>query len=64
MKTDDIQALPESPEKDFEVWWHNEGSGMPPQPDEDAEEHCYRVAKIAWLNSDFRAKYPLTNPLI
>jgi hypothetical protein len=49
-----IAAMTASPEKDFETWWYNEGSGMPPKPDEDAEEHCYRVAKIAWLNGDYK----------
>ncbi len=34
----------------FELWWHNEGSGMPPYPTEDREIHMLRVARIAWLN--------------
>ena len=32
----------------FEAWWYNEGSGMPPQPGEDAETHVHRICKIAW----------------
>jgi hypothetical protein len=56
MSKDQITAMTESPEKDFEIWWYDEGSGMPPQPGEDAEEHCYRVAKIAWLNGDYKGK--------
>ena len=34
----------------FDVWWHNEGSGMPPLLGEDTEEHLHRVCKIAWMN--------------
>jgi hypothetical protein len=37
----------------FETWWHEEGSGMPPKPGEDAEEHVKRVSKIAWLNGAY-----------
>lgn len=51
-----IKSMPPSAEKDFEAWWYVEGSGIPPQPDEDGEEHCYRVAKVAWLNGDFKGK--------
>ena len=46
--------MPKSPEKDFESWWYVEGSGLTPKPREDREEHCYRVAKTAWLNGDFK----------
>ena len=53
---DRIKSMPESAEKDFEKWWYDEGSGMPPQPDEDGEEHRYRVSKIAWINGDFKGK--------
>ena len=51
-----IKSMPESIERDFEAWWFVEGSGMTPQPDEDREEHCYRVAKTAWLNGDFKGR--------
>ena len=34
----------------FDVWWHNEGSGMPPQAGEDAETHVRRICEIAWSN--------------
>jgi hypothetical protein len=51
-----IKSMPESAEKDFEKWWFDEGSGMSPQPNEDLEEHCCRVAKIAWLNGYFKGK--------
>jgi hypothetical protein len=53
---DKIRAMPPSPEKDYEIWWYNEGSGLFPFHNEDAEEHCRRVSKIAWLNGAFKAK--------
>jgi hypothetical protein len=56
MSKDQIAAMPDSPEKDYETWWYNEGSGMTAQPDEDEEEHCHRVSKIAWLNGDFKGR--------
>lgn len=30
-------------------WWFNEGSGMAPTDGEDQEEHCRRVARIAYI---------------
>ena len=42
--------------KDFEVWWHREGSGMPPLPGEDAEIHVKRISEIAWSNGAFKAR--------
>jgi hypothetical protein len=57
MSAFEISAMPESPEKDFELWWYNEGSGMSPRPLEDAEEHTHRVSKIAWLNSFDKATH-------
>ena len=53
----EISSMTESPEKDFERWWYDEGSGMPLLPLEDVEEHTYRVAKIAWLNSFDKATH-------
>ena len=53
---DAIKSMPVSVDRDFETWWYVEGSGMTPKPDEDHEEHCHRVAKIAWLNADFKRK--------
>jgi hypothetical protein len=35
----------------FDAWWHNEGSGIVPRPDDDMESHAHRVAEIAWKNS-------------
>jgi hypothetical protein len=37
----------------FEEWWHNEGSGMPPKPGEDAEIHVKRISAIAWSNGAY-----------
>jgi len=37
----------------FEVWWHQNGSGMLPKPGEDAEEHVKRVSEIAWCNGAY-----------
>lgn len=37
----------------FAKWWHEEGSGMPPLPGEDAEEHVLRVSQIAWTNGAY-----------
>ena len=35
---------------DFETWWDQEGSGMPPLQNEEACEHVRRVSAIAWKN--------------
>ena len=40
----------------FDVWWHNEGSGKPPLPGEDAETHVRRICEIAWLNGTYIAR--------
>jgi hypothetical protein len=53
-----IFTQPESLEKDFDIWWFREGSGLRPFPNEDAEEHSHRISKIAWLNGAFKAKNP------
>ena len=37
----------------FEEWWHNEGSGVPPRPDEDHHEHVKRMCRIAWSNGAY-----------
>lgn len=37
----------------FETWWHNEGSGMVPGPEEDHETHVKRIAEIAWSNGAY-----------
>ena len=42
----------------FDVWWHNEGSGIVPRQDDDMESHAKRVAEIAWQNGAYKAQYP------
>jgi len=37
----------------FEEWWHNEGSGMPPQQGEDHAIHVERMCRIAWSNGAY-----------
>lgn len=37
----------------FEIWWRDEGSGMPPRDGEDAEEHAKRIARIAWVHGAY-----------
>ena len=37
----------------FRSWWDNEGSGMPPEPDEETSAHAERIAKIAWANGAY-----------
>ena len=41
--------------EDFEIWWHNEGSGMPPFKEEETCDHVKRVSAIAWSNGAFKA---------
>ena len=42
----------------FESWWRNEGSGMPPRPNEDHHEHVRRMCEIAWNNGAYCARTP------
>jgi hypothetical protein len=37
----------------FNRWWHDEGSGMSPKPNEDAETHVRRITEIAWSNGAY-----------
>ena len=34
-------------------WWDEEGSGMRPLPNEDAEQFARRMTEIAWANGAF-----------
>ncbi len=43
-------------ESDYEKWWREEGSGMPPLPGEDAETHVKRIASIAWSNGAYKER--------
>jgi hypothetical protein len=38
----------------FNLWWHNEGSGMPPLKGEEACDHVQRVSRIAWHNGLYK----------
>ncbi len=44
-------------EKRFRQWWHDEGSGMPPLPGMDHEEHARRISQIAWHNGAYVARW-------
>jgi hypothetical protein len=37
----------------YKTWWHNEGSGILPLPNEDMEEFAHRMTQIAWSNGVF-----------
>lgn len=43
----------------FQQWWYDEGSGMAPKDGEETEEHVYRVARIAWMNGAYKARYDI-----
>jgi hypothetical protein len=45
--------------EDFKIWWHNEGSGMPPRKSEDTCEHVERITEIAWHNGAYKANEKL-----
>jgi hypothetical protein len=49
----------------FRAWWHNEGSGLPPLPGMDHEEHVRRISEIAWANGAYVARYgtPANEPV-
>ena len=34
-------------------WWHTEGSGIRPLPNEDIEEFAKRITEIAWSNGEY-----------
>ena len=40
----------------YKAWWHNEGSGILPLPNEDMEEFAHRMTKIAWSNGAFKER--------
>ena len=41
--------------EDFEIWWHNEGSGRPPFKEGETCDHFKCVSVIAWSNGAFKA---------
>jgi hypothetical protein len=40
----------------YKAWWHNEGSGILPLPNEDMEEFAHRMTQIAWSNGAFKER--------
>ena len=40
----------------YKEWWHNEGSGIIPLPNEDMEEFAHRITQIAWSNGAFKER--------
>ena len=46
----------------FDRWWFNEGSGMPPLPDQDHEEHTKSIARIAWHNGAYVKLHHIQSP--
>lgn len=42
--------------KDFENWWHQEGSALHPLPTEDIEEFAKRITQIAWSNGVYKER--------
>jgi hypothetical protein len=43
-------------DEEYKTWWHNEGSGILPLPNEDMEEFAHRMTKIAWSNGAFKER--------
>ena len=43
-------------EEAYKAWWHNEGSGITPLPNEDMEEFAHRITQIAWSNGAFKER--------
>jgi hypothetical protein len=41
----------------FRVWWHDEGSGLPPLPGMDHKEHVRRISEIAWASGAYAGRY-------
>ena len=40
----------------YKAWWHNEGSGILPLPNEDMEEFAHRMTQSAWSNGAFKER--------
>ena len=43
-------------DESYKTWWHNEGSGIIPLPNEDMEEFAHRMTEIAWSNGAFKER--------
>lgn len=50
---------------EFEIWWHNEGSGISLDKNEDIEQFAKRITQIAWANGVYciKRKLELVNRL-
>ena len=42
--------------EEYKTWWHNEGSGILPLPNEDMEEFAHRMTEIAWSNGAYKER--------
>lgn len=42
--------------KDYQTWWHEEGSALRPFDGEDLEKFARRISETAWLNGEYVAK--------
>ena len=47
----------------YKAWWHNEGSGIIPTPNEDMEEFAHRITQIAWSNGAFKEREQILFPI-
>lgn len=47
---------------EFEKWWHEIGSGLPPLANEDQEAHTKRVAKLA-VDAALELRYEIRVPI-
>jgi hypothetical protein len=54
-KPEPVAPTDEELARRFRVWWHYEGSGLPPLPSMDHEEHVRRISEIAWANGAYAA---------
>ena len=45
----------------YKAWWHNEGSGIIPLPNEDMKEFAHRMTQIAWSNGAFKEREACAN---
>ena len=52
-----VGATDEELSRRFRVWWHDEGSGLPPLPGMDHKEHVRRISEIAWANGAYVVRY-------
>jgi hypothetical protein len=56
-KPEPVAPTDEELSRRFRAWWYDEGSGLPPLPSMDHEEHTRRISEIAWANGAYVARY-------